>query len=160
MEVRDTAKSLQDTVNKISVLENDSNNLIHNAAQSSYATLESVVQLLLKVEDGNTRLSRQDASIMRALDDAVNKFQGLDDIAHGKVTGFGVKAGDCKELEDKALTLARSLESRAGELNKNASSAWDSAQAAAKSRQDLIDSESSKRNILSSAQSKFDVSSR
>lgn len=118
--------SLQDKIIAIATLQEENRNQIKDTAEKAYDAMEKVVNLLVTVENGDERLSRQNISIVTALRASVEIFELLCSISRTNKDELGIKGGDCKELGDGASRFARSLGQRATGLNKEATAVYSS----------------------------------
>ena len=122
--VQSVVQSFDRTTTSIKTLEEGNHEQIKTAAEKAYGALENVVRLLLKVDDGNQRLSRLDASIIPLLQDSIQNFENLCTLSRENKYELGMKGGDCKQLGDGATRLSHHIAGRAAGLNMEASAAW------------------------------------
>ena len=112
--------SLRNKIQAIVQLEDENREQIKTTAEKAYRAVENVVSILLTIQSGNHRLSRENASIIAILQDSVKNFEDLCTISRENKDELGIKAGDCKELGDGASRLGRTLGERAAEVRMEA----------------------------------------
>lgn len=100
---------LESQRNAIQKLEIESREQIATAQKNAYSALEGVVDLLLTVNDGNTRLYRGNTLIVAALAESVQRFSELSDVARDNMRELGTRAGSCMSMGDEADRFIRTL---------------------------------------------------
>lgn len=79
-----------------------SEKLVSDTARLSYASLEQVVQALLRLEHGQTRLSREDASILDTLQATVDNFKTICATSEHATADIALESERCMRLGDNA----------------------------------------------------------
>ncbi|EME43106.1 hypothetical protein DOTSEDRAFT_72476 [Dothistroma septosporum NZE10] len=137
--------------------EQDDAGSVHDASHKAYASLKQVVAILLDIDNGHTRLSRQDKSILQCLDQAVEQFEALTKVAHVNFQGLGIQAGDCTEFRDRLLFIRGALDEDATQLITDATAAWREGSSRDSEHVRLVADESSCHQRLADAQSAYDT---
>ncbi|KAJ5765757.1 hypothetical protein N7520_005316 [Penicillium odoratum] len=86
--------------------------LVSEAARQGYAKLEQSVNTLMRLEHGNTRLSREDASILNALHATVDYFQEVCTTSQNATTNISLECERCMRLGDNAAQYLNVLASQ------------------------------------------------
>lgn len=95
-----------------------------DAAKDVYATLENVLHGLLQIEQGRTRLSRLDSSILQALHATVDKFQALCSTTEHTTTEVALESERCMRLGDNANKFTEELAAHMHSLNMESAAMW------------------------------------
>ena len=114
--------------------------------------------MLLTIEHGDRRLSREDGSVTTKLNESVALFQDLCKISRENKDELGIKAGDCKELGDSASRLMRELQQEVTGLNTFAQGVLQQKDFAYGTWQQYKDRQESLESQESSKQESLDVS--
>lgn len=84
---------------------------------TAYSALLKVVEILLKVENGDRRLSRQDPAIVTTLDEAAGHFYTLSEMSRENANQLGKYAAQFMALGDQAAAFVGDLQSYADVLS-------------------------------------------
>jgi hypothetical protein len=95
----------------IAKLEQDNKRHIEETAQNAYKALEDVVNVLLTVESGTRRLSRENSAIIATLNASVEQFGALGETSRKNTSELGVTASQCMSLGDGAATFITNITS-------------------------------------------------
>ncbi|KAJ5711835.1 hypothetical protein N7488_005991 [Penicillium malachiteum] len=101
-----------------------STKLVSDAAKLSYVTLEEVVHTLLQIENGKTRLSRENSSILDLLHTTVEKFQDICGTSKHSAADIGLEAEACMRLGDNAHRFLGDLADAMRTLNIESAAIW------------------------------------
>ena len=113
-----------DCFQSLQVVGDLSTKLVSDAARLSYATLEEVVHTLLQIENGKTRLSRENSSILVLLHATVNKFQDICGTSKHSAADIGLEAEACMRLGDNAHRFIDDLVDVMRTLNIESAAIW------------------------------------
>lgn len=109
MRCQGLASDLDHERSSIQVLEVQGKSEIDQASQAAYYALEAVVRLLVTLERGDTRLSREDVHILAAVDESVAKFEYLSTIARKLASDLSIHAGECMARGDEASEMMKEI---------------------------------------------------
>lgn len=98
-------------------LQTDNKRHIEETAQNAYKALEDEVSILLAVESGTRRLSRENAAIVTALSASVEHFGSLSEVSRKNTSNLGITAAQCMSLGDGAASFIAKLTSRIESFN-------------------------------------------
>ncbi|KAJ5614567.1 hypothetical protein N7528_008221 [Penicillium herquei] len=101
-----------------------STKLVSDAARLSYVTLEEVVHTLLQIENGKTRLSRENSSVLDLLHTTVEKFQDICGTSKHSAADIGLEAETCMRLGDNAHRFLGDFTDAMRTLNIESAAIW------------------------------------
>ncbi|KAG5658012.1 hypothetical protein KAF25_006963 [Fusarium avenaceum] len=90
---------------------------IQSYSKIAYGSLETMVQALLLIDNGEKSYKSQHIDIVGALDDCTDKFSQLSTACGHSVRSLGEKAGDCMELKDRIGRFIYELRSEMDQVN-------------------------------------------
>ncbi|KAL4887553.1 hypothetical protein BJY04DRAFT_212587 [Aspergillus karnatakaensis] len=114
----------ESSVNSLQLVSNLSEKLVSEAARAGYAALEQVVHALLRIEHGQTRLSREDATILDALHGTVEKFEAVCATSEHTTADIALESERCMRLGDNAAKFLDVLTGYMNSLNIESRAIW------------------------------------